>query len=334
MENQTVNAEGQSLDSSIIREGNIIPEEGFHEADATWTPIFEKDVPTEAELRGEDQVAADQSPLKEDAASSKNEDPPPKPPDGYVPLASLHEERNARKTLAAEVERLRRELMAAHEPPAQEAEKDAPEFKILTEAEEDDLMERDIFEYQKYQRALRNYERDQEYRQQATIAEKNLIAKGYQAIEEAVPGIMSEQSNINEALTRFAHERGLDSYTLGVLTNPATKVIVPGQKQAVFLGDAAAGLVKLIHQHYTLANNSVPGRQGATREALEKELTPAIMEKVTKEVMAKLKTTQPAGYRNIGDVPGKGDIPSSGNYTENDFRNMTEDQLRAALGGT
>ena len=331
-----------------------------------YKPLFEEAIPTEAELRGEvivseggaesgeeegqaeeagtketqqsgsdAQTAEEKEGQKEKVEEGKKEET--KPPEGYVPLAALHEERLQRKMLAGEIERLKKEIEILKNLPAEEgaeaAGKEEKAFRVLSEKEEDELMENDIFAYQKYLRQLRKYNEQQAREHMVKQQEERVTQEAYKMMNQFVPGVLDENSDINEKLTKYSVEHGLTPEILAIMTDPRTKIILPGQKDAAMLGPAAAYIAKFIYETYNKTNQSKD--EQALRAEIEKSLRNKLTEEITKELMDKIKTGKTeAGYRSIGDVAGGGEIPNiEGPITEDDFRKMTPEQIEKVLKG-
>jgi hypothetical protein len=252
----------------------------------------------------------------------------------------LNEEREKRKQLQTEHEQLRQQL-SGKEPAKEVAPEDTtkailkatglPEdFKVLSEAEEDAMMEEDLFAYQKYQRNLRKYDKaasdltsKQRIEQEIATKASTVVEGAVKRMEAAVPGIHEKDSEINKNLTEFATSHGLDGDYLNALTNPQTMFLPPGAKEPMYLADGAAALVEFIH---TVFKNQ---DQTLNRAKMEKEIT----EKVTGEVMKKFKAPdKKSTYKSLGDAPGSMDM-GKGKFTEKDFASMTEEEQRVALGG-
>lgn len=338
----------------------IVREEGSIGTSGDYTPLFGEVAPSEAELRGEMAETAEKStsppaetaitaPPQESKPDSnqevKDEKPPEapkdpvKPPPGFVPHQALHEERLMRRELAAEVERLRREndLLSAL---PKDAPPDSPsDFKVLTEEEENILMSEDVVAYNKYARDLRKHQDAQSLKVRQEAHEKSVTDTSYRQMAAAVPGLFDEASDINAKLTDFAAQNGIVPEVLSVLTNPKVKLMIPGRATPVLLGPATAAIVDFIHKSYQ--RSSAPSTDPASlRQSIEAELRTSLTDEITKKVTADITKqltdkfkTNPSGFRSIGDTPGSGDIPKTGSFSEADFRRMTPEQQRMALGG-
>ncbi|MCK9431593.1 MAG: hypothetical protein M0R00_01380 [Candidatus Omnitrophica bacterium] len=338
--------ETATLTPSEQREAIVITQDDMgrdtKEATIQEAPFFEKEI-SEAELMGEpgepekksgdDSTDTEKKPevIKEEGKEVTKEAEPVKPPPGFVPKGALHEEREKRKELQATIDDLRKQLEGKPEEQDKSIAKTLglPEdFKILTDEEEDALMEEDLFAYQKYQRNLRKYERGtfESSKKEQVAAEINrrattLIEGAVRRMEASVPGIHEPESEINKSLTEFALSNGFDNEYLNVMTDPKTLILPAGAKQPVYLGDGAASLVELINNTFN------------SKATIEAKLTKEITEKVTAELMKKFKSPGQT-HKSLGDAPGSMSIDvTGGKYTEKDFAKMSEDEQRIALGG-
>lgn len=315
-------------------------------------PFFEKE-PTEEELMGESEPGDDSAVTqktdevgkKEEVKEEKKEDAV-KPPPGFVPKGALQEEREKRKQLQAEMETLRAQVEAKAPPPpatpeAQRAQALAaiglPEdFQVLSEADEDTLMEEDLFAYQKYQRNLRKYERasyaesqKQQVAQQINTRAAAIVEGAVRRMETSVPGLHDPDSEINKTLTEFAINNGFEADYLNAMTDPKTLILPVGAKQPVYLGDGAASIVEFIHKIHS-SKAALP-----TEESIRVSLTKEITEKVTAELMKKFKEGKPSStYKSLGDAPGSMEvINTSGKITEKELAKLSEEEQAKLLGG-
>lgn len=316
---------GEEAPSEAELMGAETPDEKPPEKKAEEPPVTEKSKEPEEPKKAEAEAEK-----KAEEAPDKKPEPPPK---GFVPLQALHEERGKRQFLEQEIIRLKRENEVLSNVPIIETPQDIPEdFKVLTDAEEDALMQEDVIAYQKYTRDLRKYN-DFKAVQTATEAKESGIVEAAMAgMEAAVPGIFDEKSNANKALTGFAAAHGLPPEILSVLTDPKTKLIIPGQKQPVLMGKATVDMLKFLRNTYMHLRESKPVDKDAVKKEVESTLRETLTKEITQEIMGKLKT-QTTGYRGIDQVPGSGDIPRSGPLTEAEMAKMTPEQTQAALGG-
>lgn len=362
---ETVNTQQQETVANITPEekanADIISEAGPAES-KDFKSLFDEKAPTEAELMGSDEPVPDtaqeaekikaeaaarekaeaeakgkaetEEKAKADEAKAKAEpEKVPPPPKGFVPLAALHEERGKRQALEAEAARLRREndLLSAL-PSAVESKEVPDDFKVLTEAEEDKLMEEDQVAYQKYQRDLRKYSSREASRVAMETREAGIVESSRIAMEAVVPDIFDDKSDTNKKLSDFAAENGLPPSILAVLTDPRTKIILNGEKTPVLAGKATADVLKFLNSTYQKLQAAKPVDEAAIKAKLEAELTESITAKVTKEIMGKLKNPKES-FRSITDAPGSGEIPLAGLLSEVDFAKLSAEEQRKYLGG-
>lgn len=289
----------------------------------------------------------------EDTKSDEPKSDDAKPPKGYVKHEALHEARIINKALSTEIDRLKKELEILSQIPVEEHPKLPPglpkDFKVLTEEEEDALMNEDIVIFNKYQRDLRKYNQFKEAEERENLEHSRIADASRRRMVELVPDLFDEDSDTNANLTQFASEHGIDPSVLSILTDPSVKIIIPGAKKPVSMGPAAVAMVDFLNKVHQKVKSApkVPGKQGKSseespkkpekseqelRKELTSELTEEITRKVIKELMEKLNKNQ-SSFRSIGDAPAQGDIPSKSSFTETDFRKMTPEQRRLALGG-
>ncbi len=296
------------------------PSKGDENPPKEKAPEEEKDEPKEKEGAVEKKI--DEKPKSEPVDDDK-------PPEGFVPHGALHEERIKRQHLSGENETLRAEIAELKSTP--KAPKDG-DFKVLSDAEFQELLEEDPTEAILYDRRLRVHEAGEAREADVQRTEEAIINQSTQAMREAVPQIYDPDSTINDDLSRFAVEQGFDEQSLPVLTDPRTKIIPPGSNEPVLLGNVAVGQVKMLYNLYKRGDNS-------DRAAIEKEVTERVTkevtDKVTKEIMAKFNATPSLEYHSLGDIPGSGDEPFdvSKNLTEKQIDNLSEAQRRRYLGG-
>lgn len=314
----------------VDEEGALLEEEQEEPVEEGESEEAKADEETPAEEVSEEETPAEE---KSEAEEAKSDKPPP----GYVPHAALHEERMLRQKLTEEVGGLREELSAL------KAKVETPEedsFKILSDQEFDELAEDDPAEAVKYERRLNKYlreeaakeskskdEQDQYYKDQA------LINQSFKRMEAVVPGLHEDGNNIDQELTDFATSNGFAPDFLAAMTSPGTLVLPPGAKEAVLLGDGAAGLVEMIYKLYSSNKANDPNTLRAQiKEEVEKELTTTI----TEQLMKKFKTSglDTKGFKAIGDVPGgSGEIPGhSGGLTEAQYASMPQAERDKLLG--
>lgn len=303
-----------------------------------------------AESKGESEKEPDKP---AESAEEESKSDGSKPPKGYVKYEALHEARIINKALNSEIDRLKRELEVLSQIPVEESPQlpsGLPkDFKVLTEDEEDALMDEDIVIFNKYQRDLKKYTQFKEAEEKETVEHSRIADASRRKMAELVPDLFDEESDTNANLTQFASEHGIDPSVLSILTDPSVKIIIPGSKKPVSMGPAAVAVVDFlnkVHQKVKSApqepvksaksSDKPPEKPAKSEQELRKELTSELTEeitkRVTKELMEKLNKNQ-TSFRSIGDAPAQGDIPGKSSYGESDFRKMTPEQRRQALGG-
>ena len=291
----------------------------------------EKPPEEKASEEGDDTPPGDKPPEDKPPEDEAKEDG--KPPEGYVPLAALHEERGKRQYLSTELETLKAEIKELKDVP--QAPKEG-EFKVLSDKEFQDLLDEDPTEAILYDRRLRVHETGLSQKAEAQRADQAIIDQSARLMREAIPQIYDSNSTINNDLSKFAVEQGFDEQYLPVLTDPRTKVIPPGSNEPVLLGDVAVGQVKMLYNLYQQKSNS------GDRAAIDKEIEVAVAkdrkettDRVTKQIVAKFKATPTQDYHSIGDIPGGGDEPFdvSKTLTAAQVDKLSETQKRQYLGG-
>jgi len=295
--------------------------------------------PTEAELMGEPEEKPQDKP--EEKPGEKSPETPPeaakppektdtKPPEGFVPLAALQEERGKRQQLAQIVEDLQKTvegMKPARDTAGDETAGEEDEFKILTKDEYAQLAEDDIVAAQVYLFELAEHEKkqaDQVKTDEAASKLNDQIAQRNKEMEEAIPGIYDDDNPVNKDMTVFAVENGMDVDYLAALTNPGTRITLMDGSTFI-MGRGAVGLAKMIHSTMTKARNGSTDAQ-ALRETIKKE--------VAKEMLDKFQVSGEDAFRSIGDGPGVGEKPVvGGEITEDTFRKLSEEQQEALLRG-
>ena len=304
-------------------------EEASGEEDNSETPP-----PSDDQTKSEDPKGDEKEDDETKEEKEEEEGDAVKPPPGYVPLAALHEERGKRQLLSQEIDALKSEVQTLKQLPLGEEKKTEEEFKVLTDEEFAELLEDDPTEAILYDRKLRAYEAKQAAEAQRQAQEQVIIDRSVKAMTEVIPDIYDPQSSTNAELSKFALEQGFDEAFLPVLTDPRTKVIPPGQTDPVLLGEAAVGQVKLLYSLYQQRNND---NRNALEAEIEAKLTPVITERVTKELMSKIKTSDnnPPGFTSLGEAPGAGDEPFdiTKNLTAEQVDKLSPAKRRAYLGG-
>lgn len=283
--------------------------------------------------------------VKEEEPKKKEPDKKPdKPPEGFVPKEALAEARKQLRDLKEEVARLK-----AQPPPEEKAkpqpapdEKQWENFKVLSDQEYDQLVEDDPIEAQKYFHRLRKYERFQDQKERAKAEQEqskakfnNLVSETVKQIQEAVPGIYDQESEVASQLATFAVEHGFDDERyLDAMTNPATLIVPPGQQKSFILGPGAASLIKLLHNlRAKVAEASDPAK---LKEEITKEIEPKLRETITQELVAKFKDAGTGKFKSLTEVPGSGEKPepTSKSRTEEEWAKLSEEEREKILMAT
>lgn len=302
----------------------------------------EKDI-SEAELTGDASVTpapgeknAVTPPPEGDKAAPAAEDPAKpaaqdKPPEGFVPIAALHEERTKRKAADQRINELTVALTTVNTQAAPAAQGDplAPfkDFKVLSRDEYNELVDEDVAAAQKYLGELNEYQ-EAKRQVEAKKAENERLSQTQResfttivnnskaAMEREVPGLYDQKSDVNEKLMQFAEAQGMDTDLLADLTDPATIITVNGKRQ--LMGEGSVAVLRMLNNMYKA----------------EQTITQRVTEQVTNDIITKFKLD--AGvYRSIGDNPSRGEAPADTGQvlTEADFRGMSEEDERKWLGG-
>ena len=246
---------------------------------------------------------------KEKEASEKKDVIPPK---GFVSKQALKEARDDIKALRDEVATLKATPTTPRETKADAKWKD---FKELSNKEYDELVDEDPQEAMKYSHRLEQFK---EYKSEKKKAENqtqdnqrkfdSMVDEWTEKINEAVPGVYEEDSEVGSGLADVAKELGFeDENYLSVMTDPRTMVIPHGQKETFFLGPGVMGLLKVLSNAKSKIKTASGADEGTLREEITKELTAEITKKVTKQITEKLKGAKGEEFKSITDVPGGGD---------------------------
>ena len=338
---------------------SITPEEGYNEAEVT--NFFEEEVVTEAMLRGEDLSEGEETPsesgdeenaeppasdenktdddkdeetetetetednsegTEEETSEQETEPEPTKPPKGFVPYKALAEERNKRKELAQQLAELQEavEMLGTKEADKEE------EFKQLSDEELETLIEEDPQEALRYQVRLQRHQAKQRAINIAKNRDEMAISEGVVEIQTVLPDIYEEGSKTATELADFAVENGFDPDYLPLLTDPRTKLIAPDGKTRMVLGTGAASVIRIL--------NEMRNKASVDTESLRHEIEKEITEKVTQQILAKMKKGESSTAVSINDLPGSPEeIRGDTVLTEAEMAKMSKDELDAYLRG-
>ena len=267
---------------------------------ATSEPSVTEEKP--AETKPAEEKPAEEKPAEEKPAEEKPADD--KPPKGYVPLAAVHEVRGENRYLKQQIAELNAKLAQAPitQPPASTLDTAKfAEFKELTDDEFTALAEEDAPEALAYMKKLadyRDYTRSvQEQQRQAenyAAQAQQIYADTHAAMEEAVPGLLVDGSPAAAEFMEFAVDLGFTD-DMFYLTDPSTKIILPGETEPLLLGEQAAQIIRVLANARKAKTAAQPA---ISEEAIEAKLRT----KIEAELLSKLKTTSPA-FRSLSDVP-------------------------------
>jgi hypothetical protein len=329
---------GEKFISEAELRGEEVPEEKPEKKKAEAKTKEEEGQTEKGGLKSSEEKSVTSPPLDEKKSEEKKSEEK-KPPEGYVPLEALHEERKSRKQLANELAQLRKEhedfkssILIADEV----TDPDFKDFKILSDAEYEEMVEDNLADALKYERKLRMFQEKQRETEKKQALERNqkesfesAVREGITEMEKTVPGIYDEDSKINMELASFAVSNGLSNSIIDIVTDPRTMVIPPGETKPVILGKGAASIVGMIYKFFQGEQSKEKGNGN-----LEKDLREKLTKEITTEVMKKFKT-DPEGYKSIGDVPGGSDDAPGGKKVVNEasFRKLSKEEQEKMLRG-
>lgn len=228
-------------------------------------------------------------------------------PKGFVPLAAVHEARGEIRYLKEQLQTVQDQVRTLQVEPTKET-KVPNDFEVLTDEQFEDLADDNPAQAAIYLRKLGVYEADQ--RVQADKA-KDLVAfeESYDAIidnsvaeiEKVAPGIYDEDSGVQKELMEFAESFGF-SEDLFYLTNPATKIILPGETEPLLLGEQSASILGMLVN----AKTKMAPQDNS-------ELETKLRAEITTELMKKFKTPVTETFRGLNEVSkSDNDIPEEG----------------------
>jgi chemotaxis protein histidine kinase CheA len=260
---------------------------------------------------------------------------------------------NTRKT----AQKLHGDLTVAHEtiatletrlaessarPVTEQEDEQWKDFKVLASEEEKamDVEERldyraQLDEFRQYQNRKKEQEQHQKVIENAKKKNMqvatNLINTCRDAMAQEIPGLFDEGNTVGDELIEFAQKYGINPDFFTDLTDPGALLSRRGEggthKKPVYL---AKGAVSLVSGMFKLMKQIREGRE-LTEVQLE-EARQKGREEATKQFTEKYKET---GI-SLGDLSpgGKTVIDDNGQiFTEEQFRNMSEEEKRKYLGG-
>lgn len=341
MENTAIAASEAAKDGSTLpaedsagKESGMFADEGVLTEDmlrgeAAKEEPPKDDKPNEATTGDDTATPGPQDAKKEESESGKDA----KPPEGFIPISEVQKERGKRQELSRRVAELEAENVSlktaseTHIPLDPEMPEDLREFKVLNETEFKELSEADPIASSQYLFNLRRFETAKTAIEGNREGAKAVISQGMSKLTAVMPDFYEEGSVSNKELSDFAKEIGFANPALFSLTDPATRVILPGQKKAVLLGEAAADLVLMLKN----ARERI-----AAGGASEAELREKITKEVTETLVAKVKAGESLFPPSIGDAPSGGsEAPGKSAVVEGEdgYRLMPAEDKRNWLGG-
>lgn len=260
----------------------------------------------EEEEEEEAEEESEETPEEGDENDSEEEEeetetPPPeeskKPPKGFVPTKAIQEVRQENRYLKDQIKALEEKIEAVAKRPAEKAEPEE-EFKVLSKEELLELYEDDPREALAYTVELQEHkekqaakEKEAQLQQYETAQAQQVFKETADLMEKAVPGIFDDESDTQEKLVEFAESMGF-SENLFFLTNPETKVILPGESKPTYLGKQAAEVLGFIAGLQEKLNSP-------DRTKMETELRKTI----EAEVLQKLKSSPGKDFKSLADIP-------------------------------
>ncbi len=243
-----------------------------------------------------------------------------KPPKGFVPLEAIHEVRGENRYLKEQIQTLQTQMHTLQVKSEEKPVEVADDFEVLTDDQFEDLADDNPAQAAIYLRKLAAHETNQrdaadEVKHQAAFEEAydNIIDTSVAEIEKVAPGIFDEDSKVQTELMDFAEDLGFTE-DLYYLTNPSTKIILPGESEPLLLGEQAASILGMLV-------NAKSKTAAPDTSALEAKLRTDI----TAELMKKFKTPDTEEYRGLNQVPKvDGETPELSSLTG---KVLTTDQL-------
>lgn len=322
----------------------VASSQGLQEVSEAELMGIESDAPEKTPAISEPLATEEKPPEEQQVEEKPPEEKPPeeqapaeKPPKGYVPLAAVHEVRGENRYLKQQLAELSAKL--AQVPVIQTPEVKAEvskfaDFKELSDDEFTALAAEDapealaymkkLADFRDYTRATQEQQRQAEY--EASMAQQ-IFADTHAAMEEVVPGLLVAGSPVAAEFKEFAVGLGFTD-DMFYLTDPSTRIILPGETEPLLLGEQAAQVIRVLANARKATTAAQPV---ISREAIEAELRP----KIEAELLSKLKTTTPA-FRSLSDVPDSSETrPEFSNKTlsEAEFAKLSAKEQALYLAG-
>ena len=296
------------------------------------------DKKADADKEAADKAAADKAAADKAAADAADADKASdkdkgdeKPPKGYVKIEALHEARDINKHLKNENARLKVQQYESQdrakvEPLVTEKElKEFKDFKPLSDEQFEEKYEDDSKAGLKYLQKLGQFHDFQRRQAEEKLAteqqERELTAAASELeriyettetlMEDVLPGIFDDKT-VQSELTEFATDIGFTE-DLFYLTNPETRIILPGESKPLVLGEQAADILKMLVTARTRLDENKTAK--IDNDKLKADIEKKLRKEIEKELLAKFKKSGDGdSYKSIDD------IPTSEN--ENEFRNQ------------
>lgn len=254
-------------------------------------------------------------------------------PKGFVPLAAVHEARGEIKYLKEQLATMQTQVSNLQAKPAEEAAVE-DDFEVLTDDQFEDLADDNPAAAAIYLRKLSVYESKQrEAADQVKMQDEfereydSILDMSIAEIEKAVPGIYDDNSTVKTELMDFADGLGFTE-DLYYLTNPSTKIILPGESEPLLLGEQAASILAMLAN---AKQKTAPPDNSALEEKLRTE--------ITAELMKKFKTQDTNEFRGLSQVPKTdSETPEPSSFagkvlTTEQLSKLTDAEYEAYLAG-
>lgn len=298
----------------------------------TATPPESESAPSESVGDEPKKVEEEQTETKDEDVQTAQDGEKPTHPKGYVPLAAVQEARRENASLKASLADLQSQVAQLGKGPEQEQTQpvaDADGFKELSAEEFKDLVDDDPPAAILYLNQKAAYDVQQTAVRAAQATEQTQVQQAYTRMVTAIPDLFEEGATSGKELADFASELGFGP-ELFHLTNPNTRLLVPGEAKPVVLGEGAAAIVEMF-----AGLQSRLKEQGATEASLRESLTKEIREQVQAELLAKFKNEGP-GHQSLASLPGtdsQGAISSSKDLSMAEIAKLSDAELERYLSG-
>jgi len=270
-----------------------------------------------------------------ESEDDETEPPPPKdsqkPPKGFVPTKAIQEVRQENRYLKDQIKALEEKIDTVASKSTEPKQEPEDEFKVLSKEEFQELYEDDPREAMTYMMDLQEYKEKQTQKQQEADQQRYEAAQAQQVfretselMEKTVPGIFDEDSGIQEELVEFAESIGFKE-DLFYLTNPETKVILPGESKPTYLGKQAAEVLGFIAGVKEKLNSPENSKK-------EQELR----QQIEAEILQKIKTSSGKDFKSLSDIPtSETEKPAKFNrvLSEAEFGKLSDKEQEAYLTG-